>query len=297
MMNLIFKNILFAIILTSSLVYVGCNDNPADSSIPSDKLSLIEELPKNSSYTITSAGDVIYIGCDLKLYSSSDNGTTWTVIGKNLPDRTAINEFNGIDNYLTAASNGYGVYLSSDFGKSWYKPGNKGLKVLYTGYVNSVVMTAGHIFMASGKDVYGSSNYGENWISVNNGLPVVTDSLLQPYYSINFLAKGNNLIFAFPKFNGVYYSKDNGDTWKPMNEGFALSQWEPTIWGSADFAVSNTYYFAIKDGNLYRRTFAELSSWTTLSISPISQFVVASENIVATYKNSNVEISTDNRDT
>jgi len=288
------KYLLCLLIIIGVLVFLSCNNNPTDSSPTSNQLSLVEGLPKNTFYTITRVGDVLYVNCGFKLYSSSDNGNTWTSIGKDLPDSTTINEFSGINNYLAAASKGYGVYLSSNFGKSWYEPGNKGLNI-YANYVNSVLMTSEFLFMASGNNIYRSSDYGENWIPVNNGLPTDADSLLLPYLNINFLAKGNNLLFAFPKFHGVYYSENNGDSWTPMNDGFN-SYDDQTIWWPSNFAVSNSYYFIIKGESIYRRSFSKISSWTKLPISPVPQFVVASENIVVIYTDSRIEISSDNGD-
>ena len=69
----------------------------------------------------------------------------------------------------------------------------------------------GDLFAGSyGDGVFRSSDNGDNWIQVNNGLTAP--------FLLSFTANSSGGIFAGTYFGGgVFRSADNGDSWTPVN--------------------------------------------------------------------------------
>ena len=250
-------------------------------------------LPTNTAYTIASIGSKLYVYAGNKLFSSSDNGGSWISVGAGLPDSTWINGIAGINNNLAAATDGSGVFTSSDFGVTWLKPVNNGLNADAQS-VRSILMTSEFLFIGAGNDasVYRSSDFGASWISVSNGFPVTT----QEYFPRIYLLIGNDsLLYACPYASGIYLSKTNGSNWQSMNGGLP---YQPYV---SNFAISDSFYFttiwtsSVVEQGLYRRTFNS-QNWMkiadTLTISP-PNFVVAQGSTVILSTGQGIEISFD----
>ncbi|HRR09976.1 MAG TPA: hypothetical protein PLO56_14905, partial [Rhodothermales bacterium] len=101
------------------------------------------------------------------VYSSSNNGSSWTPVNSGLTNTNvrslALLNANGV---LFAGTNGGGVFMSSNNGSSW-TPVNNGLT---NTYVYSLAINAnGVVFAGTDGGVYSSSNNGSSWTPVNNG--------------------------------------------------------------------------------------------------------------------------------
>ena len=146
------------------------------------------------------------------IYISKNGGISWEKLTDNLDDKDIssilINK-NG-DMYATASSGSGGVYKSINNGKTWIKLENglsQGRLILYTLAVNK----QGHLFAAGG-GIFTSTNDGLSWKSISNGL--------SGKYAIDIKRMAINNqdhIFVINGYNGVYRSKDNGNTWEYLN--------------------------------------------------------------------------------
>jgi len=147
-----------------------------------------------------------------------------------------------IDNYIFAASDGYGVLMSSDFGESW-ELRNNGLKTIF---VRPVIAKGTNLFTGEAYDIYRSTDYGLNWESTLNikytlslypdnetvyagtfyrGIYLTTNNGLNwnlkglETADIRAITKKENLIFVGTDTEGMYLSSNSGDNWIEINYG------------------------------------------------------------------------------
>lgn len=109
-------------------------------------------------------------------------------------------------NEVIFAGTNVGVARSVDNGDSWEfdLPGRAVLAL--------AINDAGHIFAGTiGRGVYRSTDQGETWSEVNNGLtmPLV----------LALIINSDQHLFAGTYFGGVFRSTDNGDSWEETNIG------------------------------------------------------------------------------
>ncbi|MEO8665811.1 MAG: T9SS type A sorting domain-containing protein, partial [Ignavibacteria bacterium] len=161
------------------------------------------------AFKLSSVGDTIYLG-NGKVSKSTDAGVTWNTASNGL----GIGEirallYDGVNVFACAASDTSGVYISTNEGASW-NPSSNGLPPGTT--VRSMITIGSYTFAGMQTDgVYRSSNDGNTWskMGLNN------DSLSRDLI-LNFCAKDGILYAAGTR--GIYKSTDLGITFtRPMN--------------------------------------------------------------------------------
>ena len=80
--------------------------------------------------------------------------------------------------------------------------------------VNSLVINSDGDIFAAGifRSVYRSTDNGDSWIAVNDGLD---NNLINDLT----ISSDGNIFAASAFFDGVYRSTNNGDSWAPVNNG------------------------------------------------------------------------------
>ncbi len=115
-MKTISSKILIPLLILGILNFIGCNkSNPTDSG---DNIQykihtwekVMNGLPTNASYNISSVESKIYAYSGFNLYSSSDNGDSWSSLSGFL-DSTQVNAIAGMNNFLIAGTNGKGIFI------------------------------------------------------------------------------------------------------------------------------------------------------------------------------------------
>ena len=128
-----FSKIIVALLLLYICLIESCKkSNPTEVSNSNQNeihswTKMTNGLPTNTPYTIASIGSRLYVYAGNELFSSSDNGGSWIPIGTGLPDSSWISGIAGINNNLAAATEGNGVFTSTNFGVTWIKSVNNGL--------------------------------------------------------------------------------------------------------------------------------------------------------------------------
>ena len=156
-----------------------------------------------------SQGQLFAATNDFGIFTSTDNGDTWTQSGlENIG--VSFLAVNGNDE-IFAANNGAGILMSSDHGKTW-SPRNSGLAnagvLCLAGNANGDIFTG-----INGSGALRISNHGDSWEPINTGLR-------NELHIRAFAFDGNGNIFAgadnISSTGGIFRSTDNGDNWNRL---------------------------------------------------------------------------------
>lgn len=243
------------------------------------KNSGIANVDRQVEWMIADDSSFIIIGTSSHIgslvYKSVDNGDNWIAI-ENMGGTSVSKNSSG---HIYAGNTGYGQYsISSDGGYSWnhfphpspfincieinnsghiYVGGN------YTGYrsvdngtswetlslpdgINSFAFAPdGTIFSgcsreyAANSGVYRSTDNGENWMPVKEGVRV--------YASHNLIINDEGSVLAGTWGTGVWKSADNGDTWTQCNNGL-----EHLYVKSMHITAEGIVYAGLTSGGIYK---------------------------------------------
>jgi len=283
------------------LLILGCespNSDDENEQVDQDPVweDVSQELPINSSLLLTSVEDRLYVFTEAKLFTSEDQGDTWTRIGSGVPDSVQLTAFDGLDSIIVLTTYSHGVWVSRDHGETFYQPSNEGLDPTW-GICYSVLIIGNTLFAGAGENavVYKSSDLGETWSAHNEGLPSRTPAY---HTAIGLLREVGSRVLASPQSSGIYESTDYGETWFPFSTGL------PSKAHVFDFAISDSFLFASVvaaefsyERGMFRRSFEDWR-WTAISNLDWSDwdlhFVVASDSIVVTSGANGILISRDN---
>ncbi len=144
------------------------------------------------------------------IYRSIDNGNNWDQVNNGLTNLTVNTMAVRANGDIFAGTNGGGIFISKDNGQSWTEI-NEGLLSPYIVAI-SINPSNGHLYVAT--DVYSSlfrsTNSGQSWEERNNGIANI---------SINNIAISNEDELFACTFSGMYFSRDNGNSWRAINQG------------------------------------------------------------------------------
>lgn len=178
------------------------------------------------------------------VFRSTDGGASWTAVNTGLlSSSSTLPQINSMiltpynQNIYIYIATGNGVYLTRDYGATWYKKSTG----FPTGTIINSLATNGPVVLAgTSVGLYRSTNLGESWSQVS-GAPT----------TINTFAVYNSYIFCGTAL-GVYFSKDNGITWGNVSTGLSYVD-------VLSLGVTGTYLMAgtYKDG-IWRRPLSEM---------------------------------------
>lgn len=192
----------------------------------------------------TDSSGRIYASAGSLLYRSTDLGNTWNLIGDFLNVGVFIYDIEiNNEGYVFIGTTGvYGAFRSTDDGKTWQE--------LYNGLFPSVrelsISPNGYIIAGTDIGVYLSTNNGDEWTDIWEGMP---DWMIS-----SVLATYENEIFAATEGMGIYSSTDWGLNWEEKNNG--LITWfiieivegkDSTLYAGADDA--GILFISTNDGN------------------------------------------------
>jgi photosystem II stability/assembly factor-like uncharacterized protein len=188
------------------------------------------------------AGDFVVCGNNIfaegypkTVFVSTDDALTWKNIGNDSLGwvRAVAADTSTPSLKLFVATDGAGVWFTSDEGQSWHREQN-----LETRWMTAIGINGSNIFAGTDQDSAGrgqwslgaflSSDEGTHWSTINNGL---TDSINSRRIRGFFFYKNEVLMRTD---SGFFISNDTGKYWRPS--GFPFS----TIGG---FAATDSFIF------------------------------------------------------
>lgn len=177
-------------------------------------------------------GSNIYVVAGGSLYKSTNGGMKWNTI---MVDTMGIVKIVKDSNFLFIGTK-KGVYKSSDDGLRWNLSGNIGAQL----FVTDMILNDATLIIAASDSVFTSADYGETWISKNDGV--------KDWNTISLAATGNSifrgeivptLIGGGPDPVMMYKSTDNGENWSQKDNGLG------------EYSVRS---LALGEGNIYAGT-------------------------------------------
>lgn len=186
------------------------------------------------------------------LFSSSDEGTSWLQINPNL--NPVFYDIDTLLNGNLVATGSYGIFTAKADGTNWVQRKNTEI--------------ASFVFVSKKGTAYaGCRPYGL-LISRNNGSDWTVGNGINASYLSSFGESSNGRIFASsPAYlNGLYYSDDNGYTWKFNN---ALG-----YYGAYDFITVGDFILASTEGGIFRSE-DNGESWLRLNYEAMKKFELA----------------------
>lgn len=224
----------------------------------------------------TSIGNTVFAATALGVFSTTDKGTSWTLLNNGLMYSTKCVVANGSDLY---ASNMLGqVYKSSNMGSSWSQ-----IWITFPDKVNDILFHTNGIFIACA-DIYYSTNNGTSWNSENppgmslNTLYAVGNTIRaagsggyintnstggwvneQPWgnWTFGFATVGSYVLHA--GIVGIFWSSDYGVTWNHPGTAY---QWMVNFYSMTQ---NGQYVFAGSTDGIYRKTIASFTGITQTS--------------------------------
>ncbi len=210
------------------------------------------------------------------LFISTNNGNSWDS-ATGLPASDVIT-LETLGNKEFAGTDGDGIYVSADSGKTW-AAANTGVTDMF---IHSFVVKGTSLFAGGVRGgVFLSTNNGTSWSAVNTGLATLS--------VVSFLVDGNNLL-AFLVNGTLYKSTNNGTSWTDMNAGLPPLEFVGYADGSTLYAGSAGYLMkSINGGSTWTSVFANLPA--NEEIGAIDK---SGSNLLVAVDNGGIGLSKDN---
>lgn len=188
----------------------------------------------------TNSGKV-FAGTNVGLYVSTNFGDSWAFTSNGIEQMTQIICLAEKDSVLFAGSYFYGLYKSTNSGKSWFSiPINTNINIIY-----SLLVKDNLIFAGTNGGVYKSSNNGLNWVYCFSNIFT---------HGVEAMVTNQNCIFATTHYGSqgmVYRSSNDGAIWDTVNSGlgtfgiFELQTCNNNIYGLG----LSEFYISTNNGN------------------------------------------------
>ena len=239
-------------ILTLLLLFSASVSAKAQTWQPYSQIS--QHWPNND---IKSYNGKLYVASNDGLFSSADNGATWTDLTAGVSGLGDLVELQFTNNgEIFVRQNSFGIIRSLDGGSTWQLDtlgtgGSYGAALLfYDSVSNRVFFGVGYNKYA----LYYQAPTDAGWTKVNN-LP----STLNNFSPVQMTRKGGKL-FVIDVYRRVLESSDNGDTWI-QKSGTGLVTAESQVGPSRFLSIGNDLYYGI--GGVWKST-DDGDNWTQI---------------------------------
>jgi photosystem II stability/assembly factor-like uncharacterized protein len=203
----------------------------------------------------------VYCATTCGVYSTNDNGLSWTSRNNGLDDCVNFLDIEKVSNVLIAGTANFGgsinyepgIYLSNDNGLNWTKS-NTGLldgspfEDLHL-CIRDIFINGTDILIGTQDGVFKSTNQGQTWAPSNIGINEPNN-----VQALHFVKFGNAIFLQTA--NDIYRSMDNGFTWIDLNNNFGAQPFT--------LVANATGLFVSGSLGLYKST-NNGNSWSILS--------------------------------
>lgn len=224
---------IYSFLYVNNKIIAGSSSNSFYSNDYGSSWTKISGLEGKWVRALIKNGINIYAGTTSGVYISGDNGINWNLSNTGMVN-PRISSLANSTNYIFASSDMMGsgkVYRSLNNGINWEVSLNNVL-------TNTLLVSGANIFAGSGgAGIYLSTNEGNNWTTINEGL---SNLIVYALTSI-----GSN-IFAGTN-GGVFKSTNNGANWILSNSGITNNS-------IRSLGASGSYIFAGTTSNIYLST-------------------------------------------
>ena len=173
-----------------------------------------------------------------KLYRSTNQGLTWTILSNSLNDFYYSGIVTSITGKNVTALNKANLYYSHDYGTTWLKTSppfyNCGQSFSLAGSSTGQLLV---VVSPCGSVVYGyiSNDYGKKWKSI----PTVTMKIFPFVISLSVSSTGQYIAASF-QANGIYVSTDFGINWSLQSTSSVPASYTIAMTGSGNIIVAGT---------------------------------------------------------
>lgn len=237
---------------------------------------------------VTPAGSIIVVPGNNYVFPfrTDDNGFLWKRLGKGLPSNTnytriVVSHASPTFGSVYLASEGAGVFVSTDDGDSW-KTGGAGLRC-YRVY-DMAINSRGYLFATTDSGIFRLAA-GE-WTRMTNGMPITESQ----YICINEKDE------LFAGTSRIYKSTNNGESWSLANPNYISSFQSLTVSRTGN---SRGFLFASSYGSILRSSNGG-ATWMWMPKAPsttISSIIVNRYGALVAQSNVAVYMSVDTGNT
>jgi len=193
-------------------------------------------------YTEAGRDGTLWAACGNGVLRSIDGGATWKITtGWEVTEVLRV-KIDPRDPNVVYAASAYGIFKTSDNGKSWQEK-NRGLDNTFVSDLVIDRTNSARLIAATEGGIYVSTHQGESWSLAalrGKGVRMVVQD---PLHAKRF--------WAGTEDEGVFLSTKKGERWQPANRNANLT----TVYAVAiDPKNSNTVYLGTHEGGVYRST-------------------------------------------
>ncbi len=210
---------------------------------------------------------VWYCGLNNDVAYSTDHGATWNnVVGTDLQSQGSFNRLFSDGDVLYIGTNGHGIYRTSDMGVSWHHIADE---IPSNNAYIYAIGRAGSALLASTPNVtYRSTDNGATWEEVATGLPLGNGT--------NSYAYHNGILLAGVTSYGMFRSLDEGLTWEKADSGITFSAPTTVAFAGGIFLTGALgIYRSIDQGLTWNLSSSGLSNTTVTGLVPTSSGIAA----------------------
>jgi photosystem II stability/assembly factor-like uncharacterized protein len=203
-----------------------------------------------SCYSFVFNGTDILTFTSSGIYNSTNGGTSWSIVQNDLPETDTYPFATAIigANVFIASYNG--VLASTNNGIHWNDASN-GLG--FAG-INALGVSGNTVFASiNSYGVSSTSDNGDHWVLVNNGLPITSSDQYTTNPYVTVLAASGSDIYAGTNGSGVYRSTNNGQNWTQLDvPGNIVNSF--AVDGAKIFAGTTDIYLSTNGGDNWELT-------------------------------------------
>lgn len=213
-------------------------------------------------YTCTSQG----------VYRSADNGATW------------VSKSNGLTSLLSSGitfTSPYlvvvgptGVFRSNDQGENWVSAGLSGTDVRCVTSIQHTIFVG-----TNGAGLYSSTDWGETWTPINNGLTGTKFRAIE--------SKGTTLFAGGETGTGVFRSTDNGINWTLLSGGLSSGSYRGFA-SNSQLIVAGSFgagvFYSTDNGDNWTTINTGLLDLTVFDLELNDNFIITATNTKGVFR-------------